>query len=167
LYSNAGGESRRHHQEKTKVSDQKKPARALWYLGNYIRIHADSADTNGQFAMVEVIGRPGGEPPLHYHENEDEMFLVLEGEMTLTRGDEQILLRAGDSAFVPRLVPHTFRNETPVVRTIGVVTPAGFEDFFRAMGEPAEDDSQAPASPFPSFQRIGETAARFGSRIVR
>lgn len=49
-------------------------ARSIWFRGALITVHADSHDTNGEFALFEASGGPGGEPPLHIHENEDEMF---------------------------------------------------------------------------------------------
>ena len=63
------------------TSTDSRLARSIWFRGALITVHADSEDTNGKFALFEVSGCPGGEPPLHIHENEDEMFYVLEGRM--------------------------------------------------------------------------------------
>jgi hypothetical protein len=56
-----------------------RPARLLRFQGGLFKVHADCADTAGQFALLEVEGGPGGEPPLHVHQNEDELFYVFEG----------------------------------------------------------------------------------------
>ncbi len=66
--------------------------RSLWYMGGLMTIHADSQDTNGKFALIEFSGAPGGEPPLHVHANEDELFYVLEGKLKVYRGDEELIL---------------------------------------------------------------------------
>ena len=140
--------------------------RSLWYMGNYVKIHADAADTNGRFSMLEFFEKPGSEPPPHAHQNEDEMFLVLEGEMRLYCGSVEWTLRAGESAIVPRRVLHTFRILTPTAHIITTFTPAGFEDFFRVLGEPAEEGKAPDYGAMPSRERIAEIAAKYGSRIA-
>ena len=100
-------------------------------------VHMDARDTNNAFALVETNGGPGGEPPLHVHKNEDELFYVLEGELVAFRGSEQTVLRAGEAAFLPRGVPHTFRIRTNYARWLVFITPAGFEEYFRKIGSPA------------------------------
>jgi hypothetical protein len=70
-----------------------RPARLLRFQGGLFKVHADCADTAGQFALLEVEGGPGGEPPLHVHQNEDELFYVLEGTLKVFRGFEEIVLQ--------------------------------------------------------------------------
>jgi uncharacterized cupin superfamily protein len=50
--------------------------------------------------------------PVHYHMLEEEHVLVLEGELTLTLGDETFVMKAGDYAAFPagRKVGHGFAN---------------------------------------------------------
>jgi quercetin dioxygenase-like cupin family protein len=140
--------------------------RSLWYMGALFTIHVDSSDTNGAFALFEVSGRPGLEPPLHMHRNEDELFYVLEGRVLVTRGHDQLVLEPGDSGFLPRMVPHTFRMLSEHARTLTYVTPGGFEDFFRTLGRPAERLTPDPNPPAPNFARIREVAAAFGITFV-
>lgn len=57
-------------------------------------------------AFVEILP-PGSRSSIkHWHSAEDEMVYVLEGEVTLTEGDTETLLRPGDAA--------TFRAGDPV-----------------------------------------------------
>ena len=58
-----------------------RPARMVFFQGGLFTFHADSTDTAGQSALLEVQGGPGIEPPLHVHANEDELFYVLEGKL--------------------------------------------------------------------------------------
>jgi mannose-6-phosphate isomerase-like protein (cupin superfamily) len=62
---------------------------------------------------VSVIGSgslPGfGGPPLHHHDF-DETFYVIEGELTFQLGDELFTRKAGELAFAPRGVAHTYAN---------------------------------------------------------
>jgi quercetin dioxygenase-like cupin family protein len=118
----------------------KKPARSINFRGGLMTIHADSSDTAGQFAMLEMLASTGAEPPLHVHRNEDEFFLVLEGQLRVLRGNEELTLEAGQSAFLPRNVPHTFKIVSSHVRFLNCITPGGFEQFFRDMGQPLNPD---------------------------
>jgi len=44
--------------------------------------------------------------PWHHHEDEDELFLVWRGEMTVEFRDRQVTLRPGELCVVPRRVEH-------------------------------------------------------------
>jgi quercetin dioxygenase-like cupin family protein len=137
-------------------------ARSIWFRGALITVHADSHDTNGEFALFEASGDPGGEPPLHIHENEDEMFYVLEGRLEAVRGKEKITLEAGDSAFLPRRVPHTFKVVSSFARVLVYVTPGGFEDFFRELGEPAGKLALPDYVPLLSIPEMARVGGRYG-----
>jgi len=120
-------------------------ARTFWYAGNFVQVPVDSADTDGRFAVVETVARPGSEPPLHVHHREDETFIVIEGEVQVTCGGKDYRLGAGDVKFAPRGIPHTFRILTPEARMVNVITPGGFENFFRTLGWPAGVGAMPPA----------------------
>jgi len=112
-----------------------KPARSVLFQGCLITFHANSTDTSGQFALVEVEGGPGCEPPPHIHRNEDELFYVLEGTLKVLRGDQEITLVQGESAFLPRNVIHTFKIISNDARFLVYISPGGFESYFRDLGQ--------------------------------
>ncbi len=141
--------------------------RSLWYMGALLTIHADASDTNGAFSLVEASGKPGGEPPLHVHRNEDELIYVLEGRLIVTRGDEQLVLEAGETVFPPGLVPHTFRIASEAARMLVYVSPAGFEEYFREIGRPAERLAADPNPPAPDFARMEKSANRLGITFLK
>jgi mannose-6-phosphate isomerase-like protein (cupin superfamily) len=60
-------------------------------------------ELNGQYVKVVKFQ---GEYVWHQHANEDEMFLVLEGEFDLHFRDRIVHLRAGEFCIVPRGVEH-------------------------------------------------------------
>ncbi|MGI5128064.1 cupin domain-containing protein [Pseudonocardia sp. CA-107938] len=69
-------------------------------------------------------------PDLHLHEQSDEMFYVLSGELEMQVGTERHVLGQGDFAWVPRGTAHTFVNATgEPARALTVATPGGLEDF--------------------------------------
>jgi mannose-6-phosphate isomerase-like protein (cupin superfamily) len=60
-------------------------------------------ELNGQY--VKVL-RTEGEYVWHHHDHEDEMFLVLEGQLDIHFRDGVVELRAGEFVVVPRGVEH-------------------------------------------------------------
>jgi len=118
----------------SETSRDSRLARSVWFLGGLMTSHVDAADTNGQFALIEVTGTPGGERPLHVHHKEDERFYVLEGRLKVFRGEEELILEAGDSGLLPRDVPHTFKILSKSARWLVHLTPGGFEEFFPRFG---------------------------------
>jgi mannose-6-phosphate isomerase-like protein (cupin superfamily) len=60
-------------------------------------------------SLIFVDAAPGGGPGLHRHDY-DEVFIVQEGEATMTAGERQITARAGDVVVVPAGMPHAFVN---------------------------------------------------------
>jgi mannose-6-phosphate isomerase-like protein (cupin superfamily) len=52
------------------------------------------------------IAKVRGEFVWHHHENEDELFMVIQGELTIKLPDEDIHLNEGDFLIVPRGIEH-------------------------------------------------------------
>lgn len=50
--------------------------------------------------------------PWHHHENEDEMFLVWRGQMTIEFRDHRVVLSSGEFCVVPRGTEHRTMAET-------------------------------------------------------
>lgn len=96
-----------------------------------------AADTEGRFSVVHHPMAPRAlAAPLHYHHNEDEYSYVLEGTLGALLGDEVVEAGPGTWVFKPRGQWHTFWNagDTPC-RIIEVISPGGFEDFFREVAK--------------------------------
>jgi len=71
-----------------------------------------SAETNGEYTLIEIdLGKSDG-PPLHYHNAFSEKFRVQEGILYLQVGKDKKILRIGESVTVPAGTPHRFYNET-------------------------------------------------------
>lgn len=58
------------------------------------------AELNGQ--QVKLVRCEGDKVPWHVHEAEDEMFLVLEGELDVLDREGSLNLKAGEFTVVPR-----------------------------------------------------------------
>lgn len=60
-------------------------------------------------SLIFVDAEPGNGPSLHRHEY-DEVFIVQEGQATMTAGDRELVVNAGDIVVVPAGQPHGFVN---------------------------------------------------------
>ncbi|GAB3516289.1 cupin domain-containing protein [Emticicia fontis] len=99
-------------------------------------IKVSNKDTNGQLSVFEYIGNEKGGPPLHVHPNQDEIFFVVSGEYLFQVGQEKYQLKAGDTIFLPRKVPHTFAQTSEKGQMFFLFQPSGkMEDFFRTLGK--------------------------------
>jgi mannose-6-phosphate isomerase-like protein (cupin superfamily) len=75
-------------------------------------------------SIILVDTPPGRGPSLHRHQYE-EVFVLREGEVTFTVGDEERVVRAGDIVVVPPDTPHAFVNSggTPLEMVAIHVSP--------------------------------------------
>ncbi len=91
-------------------------------------------DTGGLLSMFEYEGVAKIGPSLHVHLDQDEVFYVVDGEFLFQAGDERQTLKAGDTIFLPRNVPHTWLQLSDKGKLIYLLQPAGnLEDFFKEM----------------------------------
>jgi quercetin dioxygenase-like cupin family protein len=126
---------------------------ALWFLGTFVRVKLDGAQTAGRLGAFEVVFPRGAAPPLHSHP-QDETFVVLDGELTAWVVEPELAAQegvdpprwlaeraqrcgAGAVVYAPGGTPHAFRVESDTLRMLTLSTPAGIEQFARALAEPA------------------------------
>jgi quercetin dioxygenase-like cupin family protein len=151
----------------TLPTPETQPAPApLWFIDDLAVVHLDGEQTGGAYGLTEMWGRRGDMPPLHVHRAEDEMFYVLEGEMSLYVGDRHLVVPAGRAAFAPRDVPHTYRIESETARWLALGNPAGFERFVRAVAEPAPAREIPPAGRTHAPAVLAQLAAAHGIELL-
>jgi quercetin dioxygenase-like cupin family protein len=96
-------------------------------------------------------------PFLHTHEFA-ETFCVTEGELTFQLDDELVTFGAGEVAYAPPGVPHTFTNRSGApARFVLVCTPAGFERHFAriAAKQTGVEPPEWALGPIPEVTRVG------------
>ena len=92
----------------------------------------DGADTGGALSVVENPFEVGALVPPHVHTREDEISIVLEGEIGFRSEDQEVVLGAGGYIIKPRGEVHAMWNAGSVpARMIEIISPAGFEGLFR------------------------------------
>jgi mannose-6-phosphate isomerase-like protein (cupin superfamily) len=115
----------------------------LSFSGAEFLVKASAETTGGAFSIVEEIDPL--DTPLHVHEHEDELFFALEGEHVFQVGEEELRIGPGGLVFAPRGVPHSQRRVVPRTgRTLSMMSPAGFEGFFRELSEAEGEGTIGP-----------------------
>jgi len=130
----------------------------------------DGPQTGERFSVVHhPIAPKTLAAPLHYHHNEDEYSYVIEGKLGALLGDDVVEAGPGTWVFKPREQWHTFWNagDTPCL-IIEVISPAGFENYFRELAEVWGRDMEKAAkinekySLEMDFESIPGLCERFG-----
>jgi len=72
-----------------------------------------SKDTGGQLLEMETTyPARSPKPPLHYHPQQEEHFVILSGEMTANVDGEVRILKQGDTLHIPKNAVHAMWNHT-------------------------------------------------------
>ena len=97
---------------------------------------ARSEDTP-RFTFAIMTARPGMEVERHVHEDEDDAFYILEGELTILLADgEEQTVGPGSWFMAPPGVEHGFRNDSgSEVRAINLHAPAGFDLWLKSISD--------------------------------
>ena len=129
-------------------------------LGTALTFMATSEDTAGQYALCEYVAPAGaGGPAPHTHAGFDELWYVLEGELTLQAGHETVVAGPGAFLHVPGATVHTFANRTQApVKFLLMLLPGGFEQYF--LSDLPRVVAQHGYPPPPSI--MAELANRYG-----
>jgi quercetin dioxygenase-like cupin family protein len=115
----------------------------------------DGEDTGGALSIVEHPFAVGALVPPHIHNLEDEYSIVLEGEIGFRSNDREVVLGPGGYIIKPRGEVHAMWNAgTTPARMIEVISPAGFEGFFREL-------SDMTAKGVPEMAAVAGLAQRY------
>src|SRR5262249_19506206 len=133
-------------------------AQAWWFLDTLVVEHrkAPGMDTT----TLEMTLPVGSAPPLHVHDNLDDTWYILEGEMVVRCGDQEAVVGAGPWVSMPRGVPHAFRVVGDrEARILLAHDNATFLDLIRDLGVPATERIVPPAPAFPPMDELVRVAA--------
>jgi quercetin dioxygenase-like cupin family protein len=140
---------------------------ALWFNGGLGVLRATGEQTDGHFAAFELLAPKGFASPLHIHQNEDEFFIVLSGEVRVQHGDDLMEAVAGSLVYGPRGIQHRFYVDSPEARVLLMFGPAGVEGFFREGGKPAGSrELPPPGEVFLDKEALTEIAGRYDQQFV-
>jgi len=127
-------------------------------FGEPVEVVVSSEATGGVSSAITQTSPPGGGPPLHSHQHEEETFYVVRGEYEFILNGERRQLTAGEGIFAPRGSVHTFKNVGATEGKLLVVTvPGGFENYLRAI---------SPLSIPQDMQQILQISEQYGVAFV-
>lgn len=121
----------------------------FWSWGGLWSPLVTGEQTAGSYSVLEQLMPAGSGPPPHVHEQTDEVFYILEGQVRLQLRDEVHLGRAGDLVRIPRGAPHAFLVESDRARFLNLYVPALVDLMVAMLSEPATE----PALPPPGAEK--------------
>ena len=101
-------------------------------FGDTILFKVVGDHTENNLSIGLATTPPGNGPPLHVHLNDNEVFIMISGDIEVEVGGEWKKAPPESVVFLPKGVPHRYRNagETTSKHWV-LVTPSGFENFFQ------------------------------------
>ena len=139
----------------------------LWFNGALGLVKASGEQTEGRLAAIEFRMAKGFASPLHVHRGDDELFIVLAGDIRFQLGDDVHEGTTGSIVYGPRTIPHAFHVDSTEARVLLIFGPAGTEDLFREAGKPALSLSLPPAEEqFADRETLIKIANAKGQDIV-
>lgn len=138
-------------------------------VGGTYRILVSGDDTQGAFAMIDMLIPPGGGPGPHAHAHFAETFYILEGEVEVKSEAGRYMAQKGSFVTIPKggLV-HCFTNKTQAIaHLLCTVVPAGIEKFFEEVGQPVPYGEFLPSPVMDKayITKLQAIAARYGQEI--
>ncbi|MCC6678313.1 MAG: cupin domain-containing protein [Phycisphaerales bacterium] len=141
-------------------------SRKIAVVGDVYSILVAGEETGGAACVIEAVVPPGGGPPLHVHSREDELFYVLEGEITFHVEDGVVKAGPGTSVFAPRGRRHRFANESArPAKMLVTIMPAGLEKMFMEVSLPVVDGAAGAPTP-EHMEAVMAACPRYGVTIV-
>src|SRR5262249_43443277 len=108
------------------------------------------------------------ETTFHLHRDSDEVAYLLSGEITFKIGDEVTVGGPGTCAFLPRGVPHAWKNTgSETGRVLFLYTPAGAGGFFEEQLVRRPDRPMAPKPTRCGAGTAGKSSVRRPSSLRR
>jgi mannose-6-phosphate isomerase-like protein (cupin superfamily) len=104
--------------------------RSVSLRGTRVEFKVESDSATGA-SLTEWTALPGFDTGLHVHENLEETWFVLSGELEFRFGDEEFIAGIGATVFVPPHVPHAFANPGAAeARFLLTTSPPGHDRYF-------------------------------------
>lgn len=136
----------------------------VFLVGDTYTVLLRGEATEGKLGVVEGIVPAKAGPPLHTHHRESETFLVTDGVLTITAGDDEYDVVAGGLVHIPQGLSHRFFNKDehqPATMAL-LFTPAGMEDMFTDIGTPGVRGAIGPALNDADVAAMAAAGARYG-----
>ncbi|MFN2581948.1 MAG: cupin domain-containing protein [Candidatus Dormibacteria bacterium] len=123
-------------------------------------VKVPDATFDGRLFMFEANMPPGHVIPPHTHTHEDELTIVLEGELSVELGGERTVARTGWIVLKPRGIQHSIGNHSDsLVRVLELHLPGRLEPYYEQLGKLFVAEGLDPAE---RARAVNELATRYG-----
>ena len=137
-------------------------------VGDRYTLLASGEQTDGAYTLFTATVPPGGGPPPHVHTREEELFFVLEGQLSFTVGDRLIIGEPGTFVQIPRGTVHAFKNNSAApARMLIQCMPAGFEKFIAEFATELAGPDSTPIPPSrEEIEKLVSLAPKYGIQMA-
>lgn len=138
-----------------------------WFMNGYLRILLSKSDNPAKVSLIEHTMPGGSAVPLHVHNQEDETFYVLEGNMRFRVGDEVFEAGPGQALHIADGTHHAYRVLSREAKFL-TLSNGAFENMVREASVPAQHPGLPRAVEFSEadLQRLGVICNRNGIEFV-
>jgi quercetin dioxygenase-like cupin family protein len=137
-----------------------KEGEVLNVLGDIQTHKLVGSETGNQILEWVDDVEPGVGIPPHIHTKEDEIFRVIKGQVEIIVDGKSTVLKAGDTAFAPKNIPHSWKvTGTEKAKMITSAFPAGIEVMFKELAD-------LPPGP-PDFEKVAKICGNHGISFLK
>ena len=123
-------------------------AAGFWQMGILWTPLIPGESTRGTYSLMEQLMPAKAGPPPHVHDQGEEVFYILDGELALQLGDQVVVGTKGQLVRIPAGTPHAFAVTTATARVLNFYVPAALDLQVAMLGTPAT----GPILPPPGAQ---------------
>ena len=108
----------------------------LSVVGDNYRIIVSGEQTQGEYAVIDMLVPPGGGPGPHSHSEIEELFYVVDGEIEFNTEAGKYTAKKGSFVNIPKGGEvHCFKNvSNATAHLLCTVIPSGLDAFFKEIG---------------------------------
>ena len=138
-------------------------------VGDTYRIIVMGEQTNGAYALIDMLIPPEGGPPPHSHVTTQESFYILDGQIEVVTKEKKYIATNGSYVNIPFNGPvHKFTNKTDkIAHLLCLLTPAGMEKMFEKIGKPVAAGTFLPPPQMTpeELKQIQSIAHKYGQKL--
>ena len=117
---------------------------------NHLATTKVTAGDDGALDVVEFVAPRGFGPPLHVHADEDEVMVILEGEIVFRAAGTETIARQGATVHLPHGLAHSFQVLSDTARFTTVTASRQSTPMFADMVAALGADVDEPSMPNPT-----------------
>jgi quercetin dioxygenase-like cupin family protein len=133
--------------------------------GQQIKFIQTSDDTGGELLEMESLFQPHStEPVHHYHPLQEELFTVVEGEISVRIDGQVIILKQNDALHIKKRQIHSMWNHSTLPAKVNwKVAPALDTEYFLENGVGIANEKKTNDQGMPGILQVALLANRFSN----